>query len=140
MHASRRTRDTPGGRAYEPAGEEALLEGELLDEELGYDDDDQPGEEEPRLTAMTAGQAARRHIAGLVGKPIEGVIMVAPSGDGWTVEVEVVEDRRVPSSGDTLAIYAAQLDRHGDLVSYARARTYKRAKGDTGRPGAQGGV
>ncbi|MEU9889163.1 hypothetical protein [Sphaerisporangium sp. NPDC051011] len=27
--------------------------------------------------------------------------LVRPAGDGWTVEVELVEDHRIPSSGDT---------------------------------------
>nr|WP_184988123.1 gas vesicle protein GvpO [Sphaerisporangium rubeum] len=90
------------------------------------------------MTASTVGQVARDRIAPLVDRPIEAVVMVRPSADGWTVEVEVVEDRRVPSSGDTLAIYVVELDRHGEMVAYSRARTYKRAKGDAGRPGVQG--
>ncbi|RCG29847.1 gas vesicle protein [Sphaerisporangium album] len=85
-----------------------------------------------RLTAATAGRVALRHIADLTGKDVEGVTLVKPAGDGWTVEVEVVEDHRIPSSGDTLGIYAADLDSEGDLVSYRRVRTYKRARGDTG--------
>ncbi|MFC4532635.1 gas vesicle protein [Sphaerisporangium dianthi] len=85
-----------------------------------------------RLTASTAGRAALDYMAELTGKGVEGVTLVKPAGDGWTVEVEVVEDHRIPSSGDTLGIYAIDLDSEGDLVSYRRVRSYKRAKGDTG--------
>ncbi|MFC7388429.1 gas vesicle protein GvpO [Sphaerisporangium rhizosphaerae] len=85
-----------------------------------------------RLTAATAGRAGLDYMAELTGKDVEGVTLVKPAGDGWTVEVEVVEDHRIPSSGDTLAIYAIDLDSEGDLVSYRRVRSYKRAKGDTG--------
>lgn len=85
-----------------------------------------------RLDAATAGRAGLRHVLDLTGKDVEGVTAVRPANDGWTVEVEVVEDHRVPSSGDTLAIYAVDLDSHGGLVSYARARCFKRAKGDSG--------
>lgn len=90
-----------------------------------------PGGHRP-LSAATAGRAGARYIADLTGKISEGVTLVKPSGDGWTVEVEVVEDRRIPSSGDTLAIYAVDLDADGELLSYRRVRSYKRARGDTG--------
>ncbi|GII66002.1 hypothetical protein Skr01_60870 [Sphaerisporangium krabiense] len=88
-----------------------------------------------RLTAVSAGSVALRQIAELTGKDVEGVTLVRPSENGWTVEVEVVEDHRVPSSGDTLGIYAVDLDSQGDLTSYRRVRTYKRARGDTGGVG-----
>ncbi|GII87475.1 hypothetical protein Ssi03_54650 [Sphaerisporangium siamense] len=88
-----------------------------------------------RLTAVSAGSVALRQIAELTGKDVEGVTLVRPSEDGWTVEVEVVEDHRVPSSGDTLGIYAVDLDPQGELRSYRRVRTYKRARGDTGGVG-----
>ncbi|WP_239137608.1 gas vesicle protein GvpO [Sphaerisporangium rufum] len=88
-----------------------------------------------RLTALTAGRTGLRHISELTGKDVEGVIAVKPSGEGFAVEVEVVEDHRVPSSGDTLGVYLAELDADGDLVSYHRIRSFKRAKGDTGGAG-----
>lgn len=129
-----------------PGGEDLVYDDSLddaVDDTADDSADDFEYDEEPErgsgLTASTAGQVARDRIAPLVGRPIEAVIMVRPSADGWTVEVEVVEDRRVPSSGDTLAVYVVELDRHGEMVSYTRARTYKRAKGDAGRPGYQGG-
>lgn len=84
------------------------------------------------LSAATAGSAGPRYIADLTGKDTEGVTLVKPSEDGWTVEVQVVEDHRVPSSGDTLAIYTVDLDVDGELLSYRRVRSYKRAKGDPG--------
>ncbi|MFB9249351.1 gas vesicle protein [Sphaerisporangium melleum] len=85
-----------------------------------------------RLTAITAGRAGLACMAELTGKDIEGVTLVKPAGDGWAVEVEVVEDHRIPSSGDTLAIYAIDLDSEGDLVAYRRVRSFKRASGDAG--------
>ncbi len=38
----------------------------------------------------------------------------------------VLEDRRVPSSGDILALYEAELDPDGSLLAYRRARRYSR--------------
>jgi hypothetical protein len=83
------------------------------------------------LTAAQAAQAGLRQIAELTGKPLEGVTGIERAEDGWTVGAEVVEDRRVPSSTDILAIYEADLDRSGELVSYRRVRRYARGRGDS---------
>src|SRR5215469_15342775 len=82
------------------------------------------------LTAAKAGQAALRQIAELTGKESEGVTGVEPADDGWVVGVEVVEDRRVPSSTDILATYETELDMDGELMSYRRVRRYPRGRGD----------
>jgi predicted secreted protein len=71
-------------------------------------------------------------MAELTGKEAECVTLVEPSEDGWLVGVEIVEDRRIPSSGDTLALYELDLDMAGDLLSYRRVRRYKRGSGDPG--------
>ena len=84
------------------------------------------------ITAPDAAQAALRAITDLTGKRPEGVTAVEPTGDGWLVGVEVVEDQRVPSSADILAIYEAELDEDGGLMSYRRGRRYPRGRGDNG--------
>ncbi len=78
------------------------------------------------LPAAAAAEAGLRQIAALTGKSPEGVTGVEPTEDGWLVSVEVLEDRRVPSSGDILALYAAELDLDGSLLAYRRARRYSR--------------
>jgi len=83
-----------------------------------------------RLTAAKAGQAALRQITELTGKEPEGVTGVERGDDGWVVGVEVVEDRRVPSSTDILATYEIELDMDGELMSYRRVRRYPRGRGD----------
>ena len=83
-----------------------------------------------RLNAAKAGQAALRQITELTGKEPEGVTGVERGEDGWVVGVEVVEDRRVPSSSDILAIYEIELDMDGELMSYRRVRRYPRGRGD----------
>ena len=69
-----------------------------------------------RLNAAKAGGAALRQITELIGKQPEGVTGVDRGEDGWVVGVEVVEDRRVPSSSDILAIYEIELDMDGELM------------------------
>jgi hypothetical protein len=85
-----------------------------------------------RLNAAQAGRQGLEQIAGLTGKEPEGVTGVAKDEDGWVVTVEVVEDRRIPSSTDILATYEAQLDPDGELDSYRRTRRYSRGRGDDG--------
>ena len=82
------------------------------------------------LTAADAARAAVRGIVDLIGKRPEGVTSVRPTEDGWLVGVEVVEDKRVPSSADILALYEAELDPEGSLQSYRRSRQYPRGHGN----------
>jgi Gas vesicle synthesis protein GvpO len=84
------------------------------------------------LTAAEAAQRGLRQIAELTGKETEGVTGVEPAEDGWIVGVEVVEDRRVPSSADLLATYQTELDISGEMLSYRRVRRYPRGRGDNG--------
>ena len=88
-------------------------------------------EDKRRLSAAKAGGEGARQIAELTGKAPEGVSGVQPSDDGWRVTVEVVEDRRIPSSTDLLATYEVELAPDGELVSYRRVRRYARGRGDS---------
>ncbi|GAB1820022.1 gas vesicle protein GvpO [Herbidospora sp. RD11066] len=81
------------------------------------------------LTAVTAGEAGVKQIVGLTSKEAEGVTLVEPADEGWVVVVEVVEDRRIPSSGDILALYEADLDGEGNLLAYRRKARYRRGSG-----------
>jgi hypothetical protein len=51
--------------------------------------------------------------------------------DGWVVEFEVLEERRIPSSSDILALYEVELDADGELLAFRRTRRYLR--GHTGQ-------
>lgn len=84
-----------------------------------------------RLSAAKAGQAGLRQVAELTGKEAEGVSGVEPlEDDDWRVTVEVVEDRRIPSSTDLLATYEIEVGPDGDLLAYRRVRRYARGRGD----------
>ncbi|MBB2911610.1 hypothetical protein FHS43_002883 [Streptosporangium becharense] len=152
MPVRRRVRDErAAGDAYETAGDDALDQDELDEEDEDEFDDEleepEEDEEEParaprgagrrsrRLSAATAGMAGLRHIAALTGKHTEGVTLVQPAEDGWLAEVEVVEDRHVPSTGDMLALYQVEMDPEGELLSYRRVRRYRRGRGDGGGTG-----
>jgi Gas vesicle synthesis protein GvpO len=120
--------------ADEPDDE--LEQDDRAEELPGQDDDrqDEDADRRPRrphgLSAAKAARTGLRQIAELTGKKPEGVTAVEPADDGWLVGVEVVEDRRIPSSADILAIYEADVDSEGELASYHRVRRYSRGRGD----------
>ncbi|MET7403521.1 gas vesicle protein GvpO [Dactylosporangium sp. NPDC005572] len=90
-----------------------------------YDEDDR--------RARGPGAVARavlRDVAELTGKPPSGITALEPGDDGWVVEVEVVEDERIPSSSDILATYRAEVTEDGALIGLRRIRRYPRGKGD----------
>ena len=93
-------------------------------------------DEEPApVPAHDVAELALRALTQLTGKNPVGATSVMPTDEGWTVEVEVVEDRRIPSSTDMLALYEMVLDMDGELLSYRRTRRYSRGAGDgAGRP------
>jgi hypothetical protein len=104
-------------------------------------DERRPEARPPRRSAnLTANEAAKeglRQISELTGKRPEGVTGLERTDDGWVVGIEVVEDRRIPSSSDILATYEAEFGAEGDLVSYRRLQRYSRGHGGSsgGREG-----
>jgi Gas vesicle synthesis protein GvpO len=92
------------------------------------------GYEAPRhgssFTARQAARAALRQIIELTDKQAESITGVERDEEGWTVSIEVVEDRRIPSSADILATYETRIDEDGELISYRRVRRYSRGRGD----------
>jgi Gas vesicle synthesis protein GvpO len=83
------------------------------------------------LTARQAARAALRQMVELTSKHAESITGVERRKDGWTVSIEVVEDRRIPSSADILATYDAEIDGDGELMSYRRVKRYSRGRGDS---------
>ena len=97
------------------------------------EEDVQSGSEEPPpLSAGEAAAAALEQIAELTKKEPQGATSVEPSDEGWTVEIEVVEDRRIPTSTDMLALYEVEVDLDGNLLAYRRTRRYGRGSSDIG--------
>lgn len=138
-------RKTASRRAEDEPDQEDRAEDEPDQEDRADDrDDDEPDQEDraedesgagdPRNSRISAADAASAGLAGLAkltGKKPEGVTSVEPTDDGWRVGVEVLEDERVPSSADILAIYEANLDPDGSLLSYRRTRRYPRSRSDS---------
>lgn len=86
----------------------------------------------PALSASQAAAAALALLEELTSKESQGVTSVEPTEVGWVVEVEVIEDRRIPSSADMLALYEVEIDLDGNLLAYRRTRRYGRGSSDIG--------
>lgn len=79
-----------------------------------------------RATASQVAARAAQELLDLTGKGAEGVTGLERTEDGWKVQVEVVEVRRIPDTTDVLALYEVQVDEDGDLIGYRRLRRYAR--------------
>ncbi|MFI0356183.1 gas vesicle protein GvpO [Actinomadura sp. 9N407] len=84
------------------------------------------------LSAADAAKRAVHHVTEMTGRNAESVVGIHRTGegdgDGWCVTVEVVETHRIPDSADILAVYEAEVDGDGELVSYRRVRRYPRGR------------
>ncbi len=90
----------------------------------------EPARREPTPAAV-AGRAAQQLLE-LTGRASEGVTGLARTEDGWTVQVEVLEARRIPDTTDVLALYEVDVDKEAQLVGYRRLRRYVRGKPNEG--------
>jgi hypothetical protein len=85
-----------------------------------------------RLTAAAVASRAAGQLLDLTGRAPEGVTGLSRTDDGWTVQVEVLEARRIPDTTDLLALYDVEVDTDGEMVGYRRVRRYVRGKPDEG--------
>jgi hypothetical protein len=138
---TRRGDDDPSGSQDEREQDEQEIEeieeagetGQAGETEQAGEPADERGADE--LTVATAAQEGRRLIAAVTNKQPEGVTSVEPSDNGWMVEVEVLEDKHIPSSADVLALYEVEVDADGGLLSYRRTQRYPRGRGPSGPNG-----
>jgi hypothetical protein len=92
-----------------------------------------PRAEAPRrLTGTRVAEQAVRQLGELTSKEIEGVTSLQKNDDGWVVELDVLELRRVPMTTDVLATYQVTLDSSGELEGYRRLGRYVRGQAEDG--------
>ncbi len=90
-----------------------------------------------KVSAMQVARLAAQQLAELTGRTPETVIGLERGDDGWLVDLEVVESRRIPDSTDVLATYRVETDEDGDLTGYHRTRRYLRGKSGDGDGGGR---
>jgi hypothetical protein len=83
-----------------------------------------------RMKGSEVAAAAARQFAELSSKTVEGVTGLHRNDDGWIVELDVLELRRVPETTDVLATYEITLDSSGELEGYRRAHRYVRGQAE----------
>ncbi|WP_129629557.1 gas vesicle protein GvpO [Candidatus Oscillochloris fontis] len=80
------------------------------------------------MNAVEVIKIARDTLAAMTGLPVDTVSQCKRDGDGWMIEVEMVEMRRIPNSSDVLATYQIRFDSNGDMLGYERTHRYYRAQ------------
>lgn len=85
-----------------------------------------------KKTGMAIAAEAARQLLEMTGRDAEGVIGLEKTDDGWRIEVEVLEVRRIPETTDVLALYELTVDADGDLEGYRRVRRYTRGSAGEG--------
>lgn len=83
-----------------------------------------------RPKPLELARSAGEQLSMLTGRQPESTTGIERTDDGWRIELEVVETRRIPDSADILALYEVQVDEDGDLISYRRLRRYPRGRTD----------
>jgi hypothetical protein len=76
----------------------------------------------------TIAVAAAKELAELIGQVPEGIVAAEKVDDGWRVQVEVVESRRIPETTDILAVYEVDVDNDATVTSYRRLNRYVRGR------------
>ena len=105
-----------------------------------WSEDDRDAAQSPIRTreALRLVRLARQYIAEITDRQPVQITAVAPTDQGgWIVEVEIVEDQRIPPSADILALFDLELDAHGELLAYRRTRRYRRGQALSPMRGAE---
>jgi hypothetical protein len=94
-----------------------------------------PTERRPRTSHATASavtrvRKTREQFQELTGYEAESISGLAKVDNGWSVEIDVVELRRIPDTASLVATYRVTTDATGDVVSYERVRRYNRGQAD----------
>ena len=112
-----------------PAKKSATKKSAAKKSSSSQSDQERPAAKTAKPSAMKVARAAAEQLTELTGRRPEVVVGVERNDDGWQVELEVVESRRIPDSTDILATYRVQVDEDGEMLGYYRAQRYVRGKG-----------
>jgi hypothetical protein len=72
---------------------------------------------------------ARSAVKELLELPFETVARCAPDGEGWVVEVDVIETKAKLPDNDIIARYQFKFDSLGEIAAFERVKRSTRAVG-----------
>lgn len=109
----------------ESEGSETEADG---DETNGSSRESGGGESSDQIGIAEARRLAVEQADELLDYPVEGVIKVEASEDGWRVLVEVKERDGVPDTQDILGRYELEVGSGGALTGYGLLERYRRGE------------
>ena len=71
---------------------------------------------------------AQEEFARLSKIPVDGVIGLTKTEEGWVVSLEGLERRAIPDTMDVLGLYGVRLDNEGNLLGFDRKKLRKRGE------------
>jgi len=71
---------------------------------------------------------AQEDFARLSKIPVDGVIGLSKTDEGWVVSLEGLERRAIPDTMDVLGLYEVRLDNEGNLLGFDRKKLRKRGE------------
>jgi len=71
---------------------------------------------------------AQEDFAKLSKMPVDGVIGLSKTEEGWVVLLEALERRAIPDTMDVLGMYEVRLDSEGNLLGFDRKKLRKRGE------------
>jgi len=60
--------------------------------------------------------------------PVNGIIGLSRTEEGWVVLLEALERRAIPDTMDVLGLYEVRLDSEGNLLGFDRKKLRKRGE------------
>lgn len=84
------------------------------------DQESNSGKKTSQMSVDELAKLAKERLSSVLEKKAYGASGLSQSADGWTVEVEVIEEEHVISSLDVIGIYEVSCDKDGNLTSWTR--------------------
>jgi len=73
-------------------------------------------------------EKAEQEFARLSKTPVNGIVSLSKTEDGWVVLLEALERKAIPDTMDVLGLYEVRLDDAGNLLGFERKKLRKRGE------------